>query len=158
MINDTNLMENTKTNDTDAIDTDAIDTEKYVEQPWSVIEAYFRGKHLKQLVRHQIESYNDFVTYQIPKTIAMFNPVIIHSEQDYDSAMDKYKLELEVTFTNFNIHRPQIHENNGATKLMFPSEARLRNFTYTAGMTIDINSTSSPPCGVTYQRAFKERK
>lgn len=139
MINDTNLMENTKTNDTDAIDTDAIDTEKYVEQPWSVIEAYFRGKHLKQLVRHQIESYNDFVTYQIPKTIAMFNPVIIHSEQDYDSAMDKYKLELEVTFTNFNIHRPQIHENNGATKLMFPSEARLRNFTYTAGMTIDIN-------------------
>ena len=134
MTNDTNLMDNTKTKDSDVIDVD-----NYVEQPWSIIESYFRGKHLKQLVRHQIESYNDFVTYQIPKTIAMFNPVIIHSEQDYDAESDKYKLELEVTFTNFNIHRPQIHENNGATKLMFPSEARLRNFTYTAGMTIDIN-------------------
>ena len=116
-----------------------LDVNKYIEEPWSVIESYFRGKHLQQLVRHQIESYNDFVTYQIQKTIVMFNPVIIHSEQDYDASSDKYKLELQITFNNFSIHRPQIHENNGATKLMFPSEARLRNFTYTAGMTIDIN-------------------
>jgi hypothetical protein len=27
------------------------------------------------------------------------------------------------------MNRPQIHENSGATKLMFPQEARLRNFT-----------------------------
>ena len=40
---------------------------------------------------------------------------------------------------NFSIHRPQIHENNGATKLMFPNEARLRNFTYSANMTLDID-------------------
>ena len=128
------LEKNTK------IDSDEqIDAEKYIEQPWSVIESYFRGKHLQQLVRHQIESYNNFVTYQIQKTIVMFNPVISHSEQDYVASADKYKLELQITFSNFNIHRPQIHENNGATKLMFPSEARLRNFTYNAGMTIDIN-------------------
>ena len=73
-----------------------IDADKYVEQPWSVIEAYFRGKHLQQLVRHQIESYNNFVTYQIQKTIVMFNPVIIHSEQDYVASADKYKLELQI--------------------------------------------------------------
>ena len=39
----------------------------YVEEPWDIINSYFDGKHLKQLVRHQIESYNNFVTYQIPK-------------------------------------------------------------------------------------------
>ena len=49
MTNDTNLMENTKTKDRDAIDVN-----NYVEHPWSIIESYFRGKHLKQLVRHQI--------------------------------------------------------------------------------------------------------
>ena len=27
----------------------------------------------------------------------------------------------------------------GATKLMFPQEARLRNFTYSSSMTVDIN-------------------
>ena len=46
---------------------------------------------------------------------------------------------MYITFENFSIYRPQIHENNGATKLMFPHEARLRNFTYASNMTIDMN-------------------
>jgi DNA-directed RNA polymerase II subunit RPB2 len=44
-----------------------------------------------------------------------------------------------VTFENLHVYRPQIHENNGAVKLMFPQEARLRNFTYASALTIDIN-------------------
>ena len=49
------------------------------------------------------------------------------------------KLETFITFDNFHIYRPQIHENNGSIKLMFPQKARLRNFTYASAMTIDIN-------------------
>ena len=113
--------------------------ENFIEQPWNVIESYFKNCHLEQLVRHQLESYNDFVNYQIIKTIDMFNPVIIKSENDYDQKSDKYKLEIYITFENFNTYRPQIHENNGATKLMFPQEARLRNFTYASNMTVDLN-------------------
>jgi DNA-directed RNA polymerase II subunit RPB2 len=109
------------------------------EAPWSIIESYFKDKHLERLVRHQLESYNNFVGHQIIKTIEMFNPVNIKSEQDYDANTGKYSLEIFITFENFHIYRPQIHENNGATKLMFPQEARLRNFTYAASMTIDIN-------------------
>ena len=60
-----------------------INLNEYSEEPWDIIGSYFEGKHLKQLVRHQVESYNDFVTYQIQKTISMFNPVHIHSDQDY---------------------------------------------------------------------------
>jgi hypothetical protein len=45
----------------------------YIEEPWSLIGSYFQGKHLDQLVRHQIESYNDFVNYQIQKTISISN-------------------------------------------------------------------------------------
>jgi len=112
--------------------------ENYLETPWKIISSYFQGQHLKQLVRHQIESYNDFVTYQIQKTIDMFNPVHICSEQDYVKEVDKHSLEVYITFENFNIYRPQIHENNGATKLMFPQEARLRNFTYASNMTVDM--------------------
>ena len=111
----------------------------YTKEPWDVIESYFQNNHLSQLVRHQLESYNDFVTYQIKKTIDMFNPVIIRSENDYDSQSQKYSLEINIIFTNFVITRPQIHENNGATKRMFPNEARLRNFTYASAMTVDLN-------------------
>jgi DNA-directed RNA polymerase beta subunit len=116
-----------------------IKTSQYIEEPWNVIDSYFRDKHLERLVRHQLESYNNFVGYQIIKTIEMFNPVHIKSENDYDPVSGKYSLEMFVTFENFHIYRPQIHENNGATKLMFPQEARARNFTYASAMTIDIN-------------------
>jgi DNA-directed RNA polymerase II subunit RPB2 len=116
-----------------------VEKEPYIETPWSIIESYFQGQHLERLVRHQLESYNNFVDHQITKTIDMFNPVHIASEQDFDPVLKKHSLEIFVTFENFNLYRPQIHENNGAIKLMFPQEARLRNFTYASAMTIDIN-------------------
>ena len=116
-----------------------IENSPYIEDPWTIIEAYFRDQHLDRLVRHQLESYNNFVGYQIIKTIEMFNPVHIKSENDFDAKSGKYALEMFITFENFHIYRPQIHENNGAIKLMFPQEARLRNFTYASAMTIDIN-------------------
>ena len=109
------------------------------ELPWKIIESYFKGQHLKRCIRHQLESYNDFVSNQIQKTIDMFNPVTVHSDQDYDKNSKKYSLELIITFNNFHIYRPQIHENNGATKIMYPHEARLRNFTYASAMTLDMD-------------------
>ena len=111
----------------------------YIEEPFNIIESYFAGKHLECLVRHQIESYNHFINYQIQRTIQMFNPVKIHSENDYIPEKDNYLLDVEISFENFKLYPPQIHENNGATKTMLPQEAKLRNFTYASAMTIDIN-------------------
>ena len=117
------------------------------ELPWKIIESYFKGQHLKRCIRHQLESYNDFVINQIQKTIDMFNPVTIHSEHDKDPVTNKYRLELIISFNNFHIYRPQIHENNGATKTMFPQEARLRNFTYASAMTVDLDIKIVHRCG-----------
>ena len=109
-----------------------------IEDPWSLIKLYFGDDHLSKLVKHQLESYNSFVLYDMEKTINMFNPVHICSEHDFDKINNLYKLEMFLTFSNFQIQKPQIHENNGATKIMLPSEARLRNFTYASNITIDI--------------------
>ena len=68
----------------------------YVEEPWTLIGSYFKNKHLQQLVRHQLESYNEFITTQLPKTIDMFNPIHIVSEQDYMEKYDKYRLEIDI--------------------------------------------------------------
>ena len=133
------IAHNTATEMTESQQPFDIAREQYIETPWHIIESYFKGQHLDRFVRHQLESYNNFVGYQIIKTIEMFNPVHIASEQDFDLESKKYSLELFVTFDNFQIYRPQIHENNGAIKLMFPQEARLRNFTYASATTIDIN-------------------
>jgi DNA-directed RNA polymerase beta subunit/intein/homing endonuclease len=138
--NPDNMTDNSNINDGYDLDGNFIIKDNpYIEDPWTVIESYFKGQHLDRIVRHQIESYNNFVGYQIIKTIEMFNPVHIKSEEDYDQTSGKYSLEMFITIDNFHIYRPQIHENNGAIKLMFPQEARLRNFTYASAMTVDIN-------------------
>ena len=134
-------VENKKLSGSSDIDhvKDSIDYSKYIEEPWSIIGAYFEGRHLERLVRHQIESYNNMVSQQLEKTIYMFNPMTIVSDDDYDAASGLYSLEVVCTFLNFHLFRPQIHENNGATKIMWPQEARLRNFTYSSAMTVDMH-------------------
>jgi DNA-directed RNA polymerase II subunit RPB2 len=106
---------------------------------WDILSSYFQQDYLQKLVRHQIETYDNFINIQLTKTIEMFNPIFIASEQDYNIKHKKHSLSVELTIDNFSILRPQIHENNGAIKVMFPSEARLRNFTYSAMMLVDLN-------------------
>ena len=54
------------------------------EMPSDIIESYYDGQHLTRCVRHQLESYNNFVKFEIQKTINMYNPVTIHSDHDYN--------------------------------------------------------------------------
>ena len=128
------------------------------EIPWILIESYFKHKHLKQLVKHQLESYNYFVNNQIQQTIEMFNPLIIASEHDFIKELNLYRLEIEITFENFSIYRPQIYENNGSTKIMFPQEARLRNFSYSSAMTIDLNIKYIIRNGENYKNVLNYQK
>ena len=108
---------------------------------WDVITSYFRGHELARLVDHQIESYNDFIMTQLQKTIMMFNPVTVRSPHFYDKENHTYSLEAVLSFSDVRIGRPQIHENNGAINVMFPQEARRRNFTYSASVTVKMDIT-----------------
>lgn len=110
----------------------------YVEEPFTIIESYFADQHLARLVRHQIESYNHFINYQAGRTIQMFNPLRVHSDKHLLES-GQYLLDIEISFDNFKMYPPQIHENNGATKTMLPQEAKLRNFTYASNMTVDVH-------------------
>jgi DNA-directed RNA polymerase II subunit RPB2 len=105
---------------------------------WDIIESYYDKSHLEKLVRHQLESYNYFISSDIQRTIQMFNPVVISTELEDNETS---KIDTTIHFTNFKILRPQIFENNGSSKIMYPNEARLRNFTYSSQMTVDINIT-----------------
>ena len=127
---------------TKVVETEAVVVvrEQYdVEQAYKLIASYFEGQPLGRLVRHQIESYNYFIMHQIQRTIQMFNSVTIRSDNDYVADKGHYYLEIHVRFENFKMYPPQIHENNGATKMMLPQEAKLRNFTYSSVMTVDVH-------------------
>jgi len=128
------------------------------ETPWVFIESYFKQKHLKQLVKHQLESYNYFVNNQIQNTIDMFNPLHVCSDHDYIKDFNMHRLEIEINFENLCIYRPQIYENNGSTKIMFPQEARLRNFSYSSAMTIDLDIKYTVRNGENYKNVLNFQK
>ena len=110
----------------------------YNLEAFNIIEAYFNGQHSSRLVRHQLESYNHFMNYDMRRTIDMFNPVTIRSDKDYVAKHEAHTLEIKITFENLKIYPPLIYENNGATKTMMPMEAKVRNFTYASNMTVDV--------------------
>ena len=111
----------------------------YRQEPFDILESYFGTKPLERLVRHQIESYNNFVNYQMQRTVEMFNPITIKSENDYNEETDTHNLVVKINIKNIRFQQPQIFENNGSMKTMFPQEARLRNFTYASSSMVDLH-------------------
>ena len=53
--------------------------------------------------------------------------------------VNKHKYELEIEIVKQHMTPPNIHENNGRKKLMYPNEARLRNFTYSSNLYVIVN-------------------
>lgn len=107
------------------------------EHVWKMLGELLPKQNL--IVAHQIESYNDFIKNQFEKTFKIFNPICVRSEKDFDIDTKLYSLEIYVSFDNMRMHRPQIYENNGSTKILFPQEARKRNCTYGSQITMDID-------------------
>lgn len=58
-----------------------------------------------------------------------------------------HRYELEISINNIKIIPPVIHENNGTRKVMYPMEARLRNFSYVSDIYVDINFKTKTKLG-----------
>ena len=106
--------------------------------PWKCIDLYFKDKY--RLSEHQTQSFDDFIENKIPDIISQFFPmdnffVEIDDIQDADGVN---KLNMSIDMKNPQLTKPIIHENNGKTKVMYPSEARLRNFTYSSMLYVDV--------------------
>jgi len=102
---------------------------------WKIIHSHFEDNP-QSLVRHHIESYNDFFKNGIFQIMKDKNPITLYSQ--YDDTFDDYKHKCTFYFGGKNADKiyfgkPVIYDNN-ESHYMFPNEARLRNMTY--GMTI----------------------
>lgn len=107
------------------------------EASWDVIYKYFSVNKGYQLVKHQIESFNDFVLRKLDQIIEGFN--IIEVPYQYIPEKELFKYVLTIQVTNPIVNKPIIYEKDGSTKVMTPNDARQRNFTYASSLTVDIN-------------------
>ena len=126
----------------------------YIMDPslaWNIIDSFFKDDP-KCLVRHHIESYNDFFTSGIYKIFKEKNPIRVQSR--YDPNLARYDPETQTVNPDigFGEYRSQallylggkdgsriyfgkpVIYDEGRSHYMYPNEARLRNMTY--GMTI----------------------
>ena len=102
---------------------------------WKIIDKYFEDNP-QSLVRHHIESYNDFFKNGIFQLFKEKNPIKIQTR--YDETIDDYRSQCIMHFggkdgKKLYFGKPIIYDENDS-HYMYPNEARLRNMTY--GMTV----------------------
>jgi DNA-directed RNA polymerase II subunit RPB2 len=105
------------------------------ETIWKIINSHFIDNP-QTLVRHHIDSYNDFYKRDIFNIFKEKNPVRISSQ--LNERTGQFRNECNIYFGGKNgdklyFGKPVIYDDK-RSHFMFPNEARLRNMTY--GMTI----------------------
>lgn len=116
----------------------------------SLITLYFTNS-TNSLSRYALDSYNYFITKELPELIFNQNPITILKEplQSLDkSETGRYAYKTEI-FIGGQVDKPEnlkiqfaypiITLDNGKTvRRMFPMEARLRNVTYSSTILVDL--------------------
>lgn len=110
---------------------------EFFEHSWAVIEKYFGHNKGYQLIKHLLDSYNDFALRKLDNIIDGFNPIEIHHQ--FLPELDQFKYTMSIEVKNPIISKPMIHEKDGSTKLMTPMDGRNRNFTYTAPLYVEVH-------------------
>lgn len=108
-----------------------------------LIDCYFSEGN-GQLVKHQTDSFNDFINRKLEQIINGFNPIDICNTYLTEQSLYQYIVSIEVI--NPVLGRPVINEKDGSTKIMHPNDARLRNITYAAALTVDLNIITKNYC------------
>jgi len=116
--------------------------ERSMEIPRRLLDTYFQTT-LYPYTRHHIDSYNQFLEYDLPAILRTQNPLIIlKGDKIPNTSLYEYKVELfigGIEGKGYKLGSPTIQHHGGEeVRLLFPNEARLRDLTYTAGLFADI--------------------
>ena len=106
---------------------------------WNVIQKYFEDNP-KCLVKHQIDSFNDFFNYNIKQIFKEKNPIKILKQQNEKTKKFHKQAHLYLAGKNGDklyYGKPVIFDDN-SEHMMFPNEARLRNMTYGISIHYDV--------------------
>ena len=132
-------MENTETLNTNPLNVDTSTTINHEEIAWKIIDKFF-AQDPNALVKHHLESYNDFFNIKIHNIFKEKNPILIMKEQNEETKEYNYKAELYIGGRSGKLiyfGKPIIYDEH-REHYMFPNEARLRNMTYAITIHIDV--------------------
>ncbi len=100
---------------------------KTVEEKWKLLPAFLK---VRGLVKQHIDSYNYFINTEIKKIVLSNDRVTSDSDPSF-----------YLKYLNVYVGRPEVEESFNVTKPIAPHECRLRDMTYSAPITVDIEYT-----------------
>ena len=109
------------------------------ETIWNIINKYFQDNP-QALVRHHIDSYNDFYKNGIYQIFKEKNPIVLYSK--LDPVTNEYMSQCKLYMggkdgSKIYFGKPVIHDDNNV-HYMYPNEARLRNMNYSMTIHYDV--------------------
>jgi DNA-directed RNA polymerase II subunit RPB2 len=111
-------------------------------ETWEIINSYFRDTP-NYLVRHHIDSYNDFIHNKIPQIMKNFQRIPPYVLIDKDDKNVTYEVKVFYggkTHDRYKITRPTIiNYPSGESRQLFPNESRLKNVTYGFDFFFDVD-------------------
>lgn len=111
-----------------------------------LIHTFFTTQ-LNPLVRHHIDSYDQFLMNDITSILKANNPLLIYKNPKDTSGeigSSKYKYKTEIFFGGIESDQvfvgiPTISLGSGEdVRVLFPNEARLRNLTYSVQVSVNV--------------------
>ena len=98
-----------------------------VKEKWKLLPAFLK---VKGLVKQHIESFNYFINVDIKK--------IVKANELLTSDADP---SFYLKYLNITVGKPDVEESFNVTKPIAPHECRLRDMTYSAPITVDVEYT-----------------
>ena len=108
---------------------------------WDLLDAFFMqggdSNCSNNIVRHQIESFNEFIDKQLIQIIQGFNSIqVCHN---YNPVIGNFKYKIYLNILKPSIVKPMYQTTDGTQMLMTPHLARMNNLTYASNLYVDIH-------------------
>lgn len=97
---------------------------KEIEEKWKLVPAFLK---IKGLVKQHIDSFNYFINVEIKKIVEANDKVVCDADPLF-----------YIKYTNVYVGSPDVDEGFNISKPTTPHECRLRDMTYSAPITVDI--------------------
>jgi DNA-directed RNA polymerase beta subunit len=104
------------------------------------------------LVKHQLQSYEDFAHQKVPHIIRTSSPIIAWGS--YDDVIKRYKYKMEMHVSPPQFRKPQFRDGVHMT----PHDARTRDFSYSSGMFVDLRFVVQEFMGSNYETVARSHE
>jgi DNA-directed RNA polymerase II subunit RPB2 len=104
---------------------------------WNILNTFFTSNKYF-ISKHHLDSYNEFVSKNIKKTIASMNPFVVTKYDENNHLLHKIEVFVGGVDCDLLYFSKPTTTKDGVTSILYPNEARLKNKMYACDLHADM--------------------